>query len=137
MKRIILIAAAVAALTSCSTNYYNAPEPPHCSDTTRHSDPIVIEVDESRDEHGNCKKSPYAKFYEEWELKEGWVEGMERVYDAWITKDHQYWVQTIKCMDAERHQYEVVNHQVDKDTYLKYSDRAKGYGCNKGMIFTN
>ena len=141
MKKTILIAAAAMMLIGCragGNSFYGSPEPPKCGtdDATILTGTIVVEDDSTRDEYGNCKKSPYTKFYEEWEEREGWTDGMERVYNAWITLDYQYFVQTIKCTDAERHQYEVVNHKVkDRDTYLKYSDRNKGYGGNKGVVF--
>ena len=98
----------------------------------------IIAEDETRDENGNCKSSPYTKFYEEWDSKEPWTDGMERVYDAWITMDKEYFVQTIKCVNAEKHRYQVVNHQMaDRETFIKYFDTDKGYGGRKGMIFTD
>lgn len=98
----------------------------------------IIAEDETRDENGNCKSSPYTKFYEEWESKEPWTDGFERVYDAWITMDKEYFVQTIKCVNAEKHRYQVVNHQMaDRETFIKYFDTDKGYGGRKGMIFTD
>ena len=90
------------------------------------------------DEWGNCKSSPYTKFYEGWEKKEGWENGMERVYDAWITLDYHYWVQVIKCEDSETHKYKVINYEIgDRETFIKYMDTEKGYGGRKGMLFNN
>ena len=90
--------------------------------------------DPTRDEYGNCKYSPYTKFYNQYE----WENGMERVYDAWITLDYGYYIQTIRCDNKLKHKYSVVDYQIlDKEIFFKYFNTNKGYGGNKGMIFNN
>lgn len=72
MKKTILIAAAAMTLIGCragGNSFYGSPEPLRCGtdDAVVLTDTIEVEVDGTRDEYGNCKKSPYTKFYEEWE----------------------------------------------------------------------
>lgn len=141
MKKIYLGLAALLglALTSCTDNHIYGEEPitegnvmvvPCGNGIT------IVTEDETKDEWGNCKSSPYTKFYEEWNEKEGWTDGMERVYDAWITLQYEYFVTTIRCDNAEKHQYSVVTHQIaERETLMKYFNHEKGYGGAKGMIF--
>ena len=139
MKRIyhlVLVALLGMSYTSCTSGsiYGEAPAiAPKCGED---SITIVIEIDDTKDEWGNCKASPYTKFYEEWNIKDGWDNGMERVYDAWITLQHEYFVSTIRCDNADKHKFTYIVHQVgDRETLMKYFNHEKGYGAAKGMIF--
>lgn len=127
-------------LTACNTkpnSFYAIPDSNILVITANNGITIIAE-DETRDEYGNCKSSPYSKFYEEWESIEPWTDGLERVYDAWITLDKEYYVQTIKCINSTKHKYQVINHQMpNRDSFIKYFDTNKGYGGRKGMIFNN
>lgn len=128
----------IATIVSCNYN-----EPDLNCHRSQNTDIIMVSCkngitisseDPTRDEYGNCKYSPYTKFYNQYE----WEDGMERVYDAWITLDHEYYVQTIRCDNKLKHKYSVIDHQIlDKDIFFKYFNTDKGYGGNKGMIFNN
>lgn len=139
MKHINLIMLICITLTGCNkdNSFYNSPDDNIMVIPCNNGITIVME-DPTRDEYGNCKSSPYTKFYEEWESKEPWTDGLERVYDAWITTDYKYFVQTIKCINAEKHKYQVTDHQMpNRESFIKYFDTDKGYGGRKGMIFEN
>lgn len=139
-NRFIIIAIMSAALVGCNTkdNLFNREPDSNIIVVPCGNGITIIAEDETRDEYGNCKASPYSKFYEEWESKESWTNGMERVYDAWITTNKEYFVQTIKCVDSVKHKYQVVNHQMsDRETFIKYFDTDKGYGGRKGMLFVD
>lgn len=145
MKRANLIIIAIIAIILASCNekgnsFYPVPPCPYIGDSTKIEKPkgntFIVHEDDTHDEYGNCKYSPYTKFYEEWASKGGWSNGLERVYDAWFTNNGEYYVQTIKCNDVATHSFELVNHKVaNRETLLKYYDTDKGYGGRKGMIF--
>lgn len=137
MKKAVLFSFLLTmCMVSCSDSEGNVPVITiTCSGDSCRLEATII-IDDNLDEWGNCSVSPYTKFYEEWEKKEGWTDGMERVYDAWITLDKEYFVQTIKSDDALNHKYSVCNHKVkDRATFNKYFNREQGWGGLKGVIY--
>lgn len=95
-------------------------------------------VDDTHDSNGNCKASSYTKLFEEWyNLEGGWQNGMERIYDAYITyPESEYFVTTIRCNDVDGHKYSIVSHKIaNRETLMKYYNTEQHYGGRKGMIF--
>lgn len=129
----------IATIVSCNYNEPNEPNYYSIQDTNIivvncENGITVFTEDPTKDEYGNCKYSPYTKFYNQYD----WEDGMERVYDAWITLNYEYYIQVIRCDNKLKHKFSVVDYQIlDKDLFFKYFNTDKGYGGNKGMIFNN